>query len=228
MYSQDGVIMTTAEVARRARGEQSINAIHFDQESPYPIRRVQQPSPKPPASPLGTPQPLSATSESSTSTDGRTVGTGARKSILKSWRSNASLSSASASDGRPSVEEREIPPSMTRRRRPSMVDIGRNSRTSSALQDGPGIPPSPMLPEQYVRPATNGSGAVSYNGGGRMTPRSSASSRRSSLSSPLPLPSRTSYDEDDTVEAHDSRHSTLHSSPLPSPYHDYPSGSPRQ
>ncbi|KAI0028588.1 hypothetical protein K488DRAFT_89599 [Vararia minispora EC-137] len=140
--------LTTAEMMRRARGEQSINSIHFDQESPYPIRRsTGQPRQQPPSPQLqSAPVPLPSTTPPPDSVD--TKG-GARKSILKSWRGNGVEADAPAQ----------------RKRRPSVLDMVRSSRTGG---DSP-VPPSPMLPEQYAQ----------ANAHARMSESSQPSSRNS-------------------------------------------------
>ncbi|VDB86926.1 unnamed protein product [Peniophora sp. CBMAI 1063] len=134
--SSNAPFMTTAEAARRAK-ESSISAVTFDQESPYPIRRAGSPRS---AAPSPTPPPPQATTSRPPSTEPP-----ARKSILKGW---------GAGNGRPSLEENNASNGVAstnangkeRKRRPSMIDLVRGSRASTATE---ALPPSPMLPEQY-------------------------------------------------------------------------------
>jgi hypothetical protein len=140
-----GASMTTAEMMRRARGEQDIGGVHFDQESPYPIRRPSAsprlPSAQMPPSPRlqDTQLPAPSPTPSPVPPEPADPKGSARKSILKAWAGS-----------RTSVEDT---PGNTpaRKRRPSMLDMVRSSRA------GETAPPSPMLPEQYARQSAGSS-----------------------------------------------------------------------
>lgn len=159
-------LMTTTQAMQRAQAEASISTIHFDQESPYPIRR----SPQPPQSYQNYATPMSRPGhqqQASTSSRISTVSppnqsvplekerSGIRKSILKSWRSPPnSLSQASGNPTMSSDGSRSSTPEgplAARKRRPSVIEMAghlvRGSVASITLSE---IPPSPILPEQYA------------------------------------------------------------------------------
>ena len=110
--------------------------LHFNQESPYPVRRsaVQSISPNPPP-------PLVEGGEKDKSV---------RKSILKSWKSpiGTSPNTGSFPEPRPATE-RQGP---LKGKRPSMMAFtsGRASLSS------PDIPPSPKIPQQFINPRSSG------------------------------------------------------------------------
>lgn len=158
--------MTTSQAAQRAREEASMSFVTFDQESPYPVRR--SPSLQPSNASVRTSTTTTAAhrtqfSVSSSSSipppsmSGERESGSARKSILKSWKKSPpnSLSKApgsligngSSSDGRTSTES--LTP--VRKRRPSVIEFVSGNRSSmgagSTLSE---IPPSPVLPEQYI------------------------------------------------------------------------------
>lgn len=166
-----------------------IQALRFDQESPYPIHpstrpSISSPSPppfsRPPSQqasrpPSTTPQvPMPAPSSGSEK--------GARKSILKSWKSGnlstgSSKGSISSTGSRSSTEQQ---PETARKRRPSMIDIAAGAMRSSLSLNSAStingeIPPSPALPEQYVNHHASPS-RQSHNALGRPSISSNTSS----------------------------------------------------
>ncbi|KAI0049294.1 hypothetical protein FA95DRAFT_1557087 [Auriscalpium vulgare] len=188
----------TSKALQQSRTDASINSIHFDQESPYPIRRSPQPPPAPlPRTSSYQPQytrdsqlrqndrPPSATGSYKADplpspTENQKNST--RKSILKSWRSpSISQGSGNASDtsGRSSTDGKPLPEPTVRKRRPSVMEIVRGSIVS-----GTPIPPSPLLPEQYANanasrsrgPTPDMANGHRRGGSGRNTPSSYESS----------------------------------------------------
>jgi hypothetical protein len=171
----------------------NMRSLRFDQESPYPIHpsnrasAMRSPSPPPvpvsrPASQqaLRPPQPESPQPPGSAPLPGMEK-SGARKSILKSWRSGnfstgSNKGSISSTGSRSSNEQPREP---TKKRRPSMLDKAAGAMRSSlsigsaaSLGD---LPPSPALPEQYAQHARSSS---RQSGSGRpsMSSNPSASS----------------------------------------------------
>ena len=116
----------------------NLDRLHFDQESPYPVRRSppvrRPPSPPPPLPPI--PEQEKPTT---------------RKSILK-WKSstnhatNPSISHTSEAQSRSSFE-RPGAALNSRNRRPSVINFG-STRTSVASLDP--LPPSPQIPEHFI------------------------------------------------------------------------------
>ncbi|KAF9567857.1 hypothetical protein CPC08DRAFT_680638 [Agrocybe pediades] len=136
-----------------ARTASNLDRLHFDQESPYPVRMTPsiRQSPRAPS-----PTQLPAIPEQ----DGK----GGRKSILR-WKSAGSSSSGGSSvngtvsGGEPQPRSSfERPPSANsnpRGRRPSVINFG---STRGSAVTSPDLPPSPQIPNQYVRPGA-GAGA---------------------------------------------------------------------
>ena len=150
-----------------------MNSMHFNQETPYPIRR----SPQPPHghstfvtsqydySGLQTQAPISSTryvhaTSSPVQAAVAEKDKGGRKSILKSWKSPPnSISQAtdnsfpSDASGRTSADLRmtvDAAPT-ARKRRPSIMEFaGPVVRASTGGTPPPDIPPSPLLPEHYA------------------------------------------------------------------------------
>ncbi|KAI0311274.1 hypothetical protein OF83DRAFT_771021 [Amylostereum chailletii] len=208
----------STKALQRAHGGHSINSIHFDQESPYPVRR----SAAPPTPPMPSRQPAyqnvqytqaqrpSSTSSSPPPSDSAPLPSneksGARKSILKSWRSASTVSGSGSSPtsppadstGRPSIEVPDVGAAPARKRRPSVIEMVRGSLSIGSMGE---LPPSPNLPEQYAAANARrsqadmpgaGSGRFSVRSSvvnGRATPSGSsiASSQFSSRSSPPPI-----------------------------------------
>lgn len=161
------------------RGNASADRLHFDQETPYPIRRMPpSPQPNPPPNlpsssprfsdlPLAsTPPPAIPPSSAHLSEKERPS---ARKSILKGWKSatSSTMQPSPMTESRSSTEKQnmerqsmERPPversnanGATRSRRPSILNLG-SSRTSP-VSPSPDIPPSPQIPQQYINPQWN-------------------------------------------------------------------------
>lgn len=154
--------------------------LHFNQDSPYPIhpmgRSPPAPSPRelspalpplpstpsPQPSPVPSPQPQPAQRPPSvvqSNPDRNSV----RKSILKSWKSasglhgsKSSISRPPSASGTPRSSNEQQSSEITRKRRPSVLDIAttvmRNSMSSSVTLNGSvnDIPPSPAIPEQFM------------------------------------------------------------------------------
>lgn len=125
-----------------AKAASSLDRLHFDQESPYPVRMsppVRQ-SPRPPS-----PTQLPAIPEQENK--------GTRKSILR-WKSAGSASSVNSSasataEPQPrSSFERPSANGNSRGRRPSVINFG----STRASATSPELPPSPQIPNQYVKP----------------------------------------------------------------------------
>ncbi|KDR85644.1 hypothetical protein GALMADRAFT_234637 [Galerina marginata CBS 339.88] len=120
-----------------SRAASNLDRLHFDQESPYPIRRsppVKQ-SPRPPS-----PPPLPIIPEQDKPV--------ARKSILK-WKSAASVDHSipdSEPQPRSSFERPAVNGSSSRGRRPSVINFG----STRASVTSPDLPPSPQIPSQYI------------------------------------------------------------------------------
>ncbi|TFK77535.1 hypothetical protein BDN72DRAFT_852596 [Pluteus cervinus] len=205
LSTQSGLPMPPVPMlAQMQRGAaMRLDRLHFDQESPYPVRRY---SPQPPivnqesnvltsqqqqqqqsatekpaaattASTINGSSPTTTTSAAPTPMGPPTTSTGPRKSILKSWKSAASIPAAlrpgssnvnnvNANDAANNVSEPraslERPNAgAPRPRRPSVLHFGSSSRTtpspapsSSAMpppNQGSEIPPSPQIPEQYLQ-----------------------------------------------------------------------------
>lgn len=138
--------------------------LHFDQESPYPIRRY---SPQPPSHPEAAQPPPPPEKEK----------TGVRKSILKGWKGSSENNSP------PIVPEPRSSPERpsangARSRRPSVSHFG--TSRGNATSPPPDIPPSPQIPEQFMqlrKTATSPPGA-----GGVVDHRQSVRSRMNSSS----------------------------------------------
>ena len=133
--NRNGPMMTTHPQHVKAS---NLDRLHFDQESPYPVRRSppvrRPPSPPPPLPPIHEQEKPTA-----------------RKSILK-WKSstnhatNPSVSHTSEAQPRSSFER----PGATlnpRNRRPSVINFG--STRSSVTSPDP-LPPSPQIPEHFI------------------------------------------------------------------------------
>ncbi|KAH7930479.1 hypothetical protein BV22DRAFT_1055080 [Leucogyrophana mollusca] len=175
----------TAAMARNGNAKTSMEQLHFDQESPYPIRRS---TPRPSQSstsstrPLSPPVPPTAPPPEKTSV---------RKSILKSWKSVSGGASQSSTSGATSTSEsrrsidRPISTETVKPRRPSVLD------------DLTAIPPSPRLPEQYLASnghARTGSGALFEKrksaGRSKMGPNMVSSSSSQDMTPPWVHPRR--------------------------------------
>jgi len=147
-----GPIMTPHMQASRSAS--SLDRLHFDQESPYPIRR----SPRPPSPPA-----LPAIPEQEKSV--------ARKSILK-WKSSSSNNNSngkshkatpSTSESQPrSSFERPNSNGNSRGRRPSVINFG----STRASVTSPDLPASPPIPSQYMSGGSKVNGVGYVNGGG--------------------------------------------------------------
>ncbi|TFK41906.1 hypothetical protein BDQ12DRAFT_568521, partial [Crucibulum laeve] len=150
-----------------SRSGSGLDRLHFDQESPYPIRRSPpvRYSPRPPSPP----QLPSIPEKEKISV---------RKSILK-WKSSSTsnVSQIPPSEPQPrSSFERTNMAGAPRGRRPSVINFGstRSSVTS------PDIPPSPQIPEHFI----NGRNAGSQDYRNSKASRLTASSYESSHSPP--------------------------------------------
>ncbi|EPQ60104.1 hypothetical protein GLOTRDRAFT_118518 [Gloeophyllum trabeum ATCC 11539] len=210
---------------RQPARRSELDAVHFNQESPYPmpVRRAspyparptpspQSYSPQPPSTPLpssGPSTPGVEPPQAPSNTPGERGSV--RKSILKSWKSSSMLSSKSDT-----IPENSRPPSTelaegARKRRPSILGLGSASKTKGSISSFNEIPPSPNLPEQYAT-ANATTRAVrqsqSFNNGAsraQLTPTPTSSlqaspPRRSPLGSNGPSPpgsQRPSYEDDD-------------------------------
>lgn len=247
--------MTTAQAIQKARAEASINTIAFDQESPYPVRRSPAPSfqsANAEGAQATRPAHQSHVSTSSFASmsppsSGGPLDGSVRKSILKSWKKSppnsiskatgAVLANGSSSDGRSSTE----PMVPARKRRPSVIEFMSGSRSSigasSVLSE---IPPSPVLPEQYMssnaaanrlsKHAHSRVQSVADAHGRRMTPASSLESSASSslLASPPPRNQRgpgpgisRASQEDEPFEMIDTEKTAHGKTPsLSYPYHE--------
>ena len=123
----------------------NLDRLHFDQESPYPVRRS-PPSRRPPS-----PPPLPPIPEHEKPT--------ARKSILK-WKSSTnhathpSVTHISEAQPRSSFE-RPGAALNSRNRRPSVINFG-STRTSVTSLDP--LPPSPQIPEHFINNNNNKTG----------------------------------------------------------------------
>ena len=135
--NRNGPMMTTHPQHVKAS---NLDRLHFDQESPYPVRRsppIRQP-PRPPS-----PPPLPSILEQEKPT--------ARKSILK-WKSstnhatNSSVTHTSEAQPRSSFE-RPGAALNPRGRRPSVINFG-STRASVTSPDS--LPPSPQIPEHFI------------------------------------------------------------------------------
>ncbi|KAJ3507423.1 hypothetical protein NLJ89_g6314 [Agrocybe chaxingu] len=158
-----------------SRSASNLDRLHFDQESPYPIRRSPpaRQSPRPPS-----PPPLPAIPEQEKNV--------ARKSILK-WKSSSNISSnsngaiaSSSTEPQPrSSFERPGANGNSRGRRPSVINFGstRSSVTS------PELPPSPQIPSQFIN-AKNGAGGLEQRSSQRSKLTASSTSTDLSYSPP--------------------------------------------
>ncbi|TCD62631.1 hypothetical protein EIP91_006615 [Steccherinum ochraceum] len=142
--------------------------LHFNQDSPYPVHPIGRSPPAPSPRELSPPVsavPLNPSPQPSSrppSISGPDRSSGARKSILKSWRSSTGLHGSKSSISRPPSSSgtprssNEQSSETTRKRRPSVLDIAtsvmRNSMASSTTLNGSisEIPPSPAIPEQFA------------------------------------------------------------------------------
>lgn len=205
------VVSNMQQYARR----NTYDRLHFDQESPYPIRRT-SPAPSPPTryvtqppSPPMMPPPEPAPSTPPLSQMPESQKNSVRKSILK-WKNSAaaSLSSSSQSpsplqsnfapSAQTPVRESERPQSNStvRSRRPSVLNFGSaRSSTVSTSPPPPDIPPSPQIPEQYLsgRSSSNAGEWKSAQRSHLVTPsmdssQYSAAQRKSSLNGRSPSP----------------------------------------
>ncbi|RDB29335.1 hypothetical protein Hypma_015975 [Hypsizygus marmoreus] len=162
---------------RPSKAGSTLDRLHFDQESPYPIRRgpsyqARPPSPPPvPSTSMSTPHlPLPSPSPDTlsqgmppslsappTQVQSEKEKPSIRKSILKGWKSSSSSSisitqqqqQAPAPEPRSSSERFSVGGS--RSRRPSVLNFG--STRGSVSSPPPDIPPSPQIPQQFI---TNG------------------------------------------------------------------------
>ncbi|KAH9897903.1 hypothetical protein C8Q73DRAFT_377037 [Cubamyces lactineus] len=171
----------------------SLHTFQFNQESPYPIHPMPTRQPAVPPVPATTP-PLPATtpplpvSAPAAPLQGEK---GARKSILKSFKSQSGSLSTHSSTSSLSVprSSSEMPPPETRRRKGSVVELSSVMKRASGVSSSMtlvDIPRSPALPEHLVNSQSRSNSRqsqLSYTGStsGRM---SSASTRqRPSISS---------------------------------------------
>ena len=133
--NRSGPMMTTQPQHVKAS---NLDRLHFDQESPYPVRRS-PPTRRPPSPP----PPLPCIPEQEKSTT--------RKSILK-WKSstnhatNPSVTHTSEAQPRSSFE-RPGAALNSRNRRPSVINFG--STRASVTSPDP-LPPSPQIPEHFI------------------------------------------------------------------------------
>jgi len=124
----------------QSRSKSALDHLHFDQESPYPTARR---SPAPPP----------VTQESFVPGDSHR--TSVRKSILK-WKAAAAAGKGEAKDNSDTPvtrPERTTSSTAVRSRRPSVASF--TSSRQSQTSPPPDIPPSPQIPEQFLK---NGSG----------------------------------------------------------------------
>lgn len=132
-------MMTTHPQTQHVKAS-NLDRLHFDQESPYPVRRSPpiRPPPRPPS-----PPPLPSIPEQEKPT--------ARKSILK-WKSstnhttNPSVSHTSEAQPRSSFE-RPGAALNSRGRRPSVINFGSTRASVTSLDP---LPPSPQIPEHFI------------------------------------------------------------------------------
>ena len=118
----------------------NLDHLHFDQESPYPVRR--SPPIRPPPR-LPSPPPLPPIPEQEKPT--------ARKSILK-WKSSSNHATNPSVTHTPEAQPRssfERPGAglNSRSRRPSVINFG--STRASVTSPDP-LPPSPQIPEHFI------------------------------------------------------------------------------
>ncbi|KAF5385269.1 hypothetical protein D9615_001154 [Tricholomella constricta] len=160
---------------RPTRSTSTLDRLHFDQESPYPMpRRSPSYSPRPP-SPPPLPSPSLQTTQLPSPTPTMTMANGSlpphptlappialqdkekpsiRKSILKGWKSSSISSNAlsqqpsttTAPEPRSSLERPNA--GAPRGRRPSVLNFG--STRGSVVSPPPDIPPSPQIPQQFI------------------------------------------------------------------------------
>lgn len=134
--NRNGPMMTTHPQHVKAS---NLDRLHFDQESPYPVRRRSPPVRRPPSPPPPSLPPIHEQEKPTT-----------RKSILK-WKSstnhatNPSVTHTSEAQPRSSFE-RPGAALNSRNRRPSVINFG-STRTSVTSLDP--LPPSPKIPEHF-------------------------------------------------------------------------------
>ena len=182
--NRNGPIMTTHPQHVKAS---NLDRLHFDQESPYPVRRS-PPVRRPPSPPPIPPLPSIPEQEKPT----------APKSILK-WKSSTNHvthpSVSHTSEGQPrSGFERPGSASNSRNRRPSVINFG--STRASVTPSDP-LPPSPQIPEHFINNNNNNKSGVERQQSQKSrlaaspTESFSPPSRQPSLGA-LPLPSPSS------------------------------------
>jgi hypothetical protein len=148
--SSDHLVLSPSEkspptpVKVQHRVDASMERLHFNQESPYPVRRSPVPSLR--SHTPNTAPPFTEKEEKEKSI---------RKSILKSWKSpSVSLTQNTGSNSEPrSSMERQVHP---RSRRPSVISLT-PGRGSGPL-NSPDLPPSPQIPQHYFNMRPNGPG----------------------------------------------------------------------
>ena len=163
-------IPIVAAQMQSSKGSASMDRLHFDQETPYPIRRMLSQSPQltppsnlpspdsrfsdlplpntpPPAIPSTNPPPPPEKEKPS-----------ARKSILKGWKSATSSATQPPPvvEPRSSIErssmERPNANGAIRSKRPNVLNFGSSRRSMASPPPPLDIPPSPQIPQQYINP----------------------------------------------------------------------------
>jgi hypothetical protein len=157
----------------------NLDRLHFDQESPYPVRRS-PPVRRPPSPPPIPPLPPIPEQEKPTT----------RKSILK-WKSStnhaAHPSLSHTSEGQPrSSFERPGGSLNSRNRRPSVINFG-STRTSVTSPDP--LPPSPQIPEHFISNNNNNKSGVERQQSQKSRLAVSPTESRQPSLGTLPLPS---------------------------------------
>ncbi|THV06530.1 hypothetical protein K435DRAFT_834199 [Dendrothele bispora CBS 962.96] len=155
---------------QQGRSKSALDHLHFDQESPYPTARrspVPPPIPKEPYVP------------------GDSHRTSVRKSILK-WKAAASIGNKSEITNANTSPEGTMPNGATRSRRPSVASFA--SSRQSQTSPPPSIPPSPRIPEQFLKNGFNSGNGQHLRTGSHQTHLTSSSmdSRVDSLASSAP------------------------------------------
>ncbi|OBZ79173.1 hypothetical protein A0H81_01286 [Grifola frondosa] len=140
----------TAIMPLKTKRRPSVPSFQFNQESPYPVHPLRQPSPAVPPIP-STPPPLSVSPPPHTAEKNGS----ARKSILKSFKPNSGSLSASSSASSPPSSGEFHPDAFTKRHRPSVVDIAASMNRGSAVSSSVtlvDVPRSVVPPDQYQIP----------------------------------------------------------------------------
>ena len=157
----------------------NLDRLHFDQESPYPVRRS-PPVRRPPSPPPIPPLPPIPEQEKPT----------ARKSILK-WKSSTnhathpSITQTSEAQPRSSFE-RPGAGLNSRNRRPSVVNFG---PTRASVTSPDPLPPSPQIPEHFINNNNKGGVERQQSQKSRLVVSPTTESYPQSSLATLPLPS---------------------------------------